>query len=456
MRISITVSDANERSPKQTRISSHKRRIALYSHDTQGLGHMRRNLAIATSLINAEPNAAILMITGAREINAFDLPAGVDCVVLPAIAKDENGQYYPRSLAASFQDLLVLRANIIRAALESFAPDVLIVDKVPLGLLEELRPGLDWLRPQPHTRCVLGLREVLDAPQTVYREWHLGGSEAAIRVYYDTVWIYGDPRVYDPVREYGFSGEVAAKVRYTGYLGRRNISNTASDILTDPLASLELPPGPLALCMVGGGQDGERLAHTFLQAELPPYTMGLVVTGPFMPAEARGRLCRRAAAHPRQRVLQFVANPEHLLKRANKVIAMGGYNTICEILSFQKRALIVPRVKPRREQLIRAERLSDLGLLDLLHPDDLSPDTLTAWLAHRTDVTARTPTQIDFNGLTRLPDLLNELLATSPQRSISPGLDDQPLPDCLSPFPNLSDSAITTFSNPKEVYHVTY
>ncbi len=455
MRISTTVSDANERSLKKTRISSRKRRIALYSHDTQGLGHMRRNLAIATSLINAEPDAATLMISGAREINAFELPAGVDCVILPAISKDENGHYSPRSLAISLQDLIASRANIIRAALESFAPDVLIVDKVPLGLLEELRLGLEWLRTQPHTRCVLGLREVLDAPQTVYREWHLGGSEAAIRAYYDAVWVYGDPRVYDPVREYDFSGEVAAKVRYTGYLDRRAMSNTNRDDFTDPLASLDVPPGPLVLCMVGGGQDGERLADVFLQAELPPYTTGLVVTGPFMPAEARGRLCGRAV-HPRQRVLQFVTNPEHLLKRADKVVAMGGYNTICEVLSFQKRALIVPRVKPRREQLIRAERLSALGLLDLLHPDDLSPDTLTAWLAHRTDSTTKTPAQIDFNGLTRLPDLLNEVLATSPQRSLPPGLDDQPLSDCLSQFPNISDLAITTFPHFKEVYHVTY
>ena len=51
---------------------------------------------------------------------------------------------------------------------------------------------------------------------------------------------------------------------------------------------------------------------------------------------------------------------------------MGGYNTSCEILACGRRALIVPRIIPRREQLIRAQRLSELGAVDVLHPQALS------------------------------------------------------------------------------------
>ena len=47
---------------------------------------------------------------------------------------------------------------------------------------------------------------------------------------------------------------------------------------------------------------------------------------------------------------------------------MGGYNTFCEILSFDKPALIVPRSVPRQEQLIRAERAVKLGLVSMLDP----------------------------------------------------------------------------------------
>jgi predicted glycosyltransferase len=69
------------------------------------------------------------------------------------------------------------------------------------------------------------------------------------------------------------------------------------------------------------------------------------------------------------KVITFDARLESLMARAAGVIAMGGYNTFCEILSFDKRALIVPRTAPRREQLIRATRAAELGLVAMLTDD---------------------------------------------------------------------------------------
>jgi predicted glycosyltransferase len=258
---------------------------------------------------------------------------------------------------------------------------------------------------------VLGLREVLDEPDAVEREWRGAGSEEAVRACYDAVWVYGDPAVYDPVREYRFSPAVAAKVRYTGYLDARARLRSAAP---GPPDDLGLPTGPLVLCTVGGGQDGAALAEAFAAADLPGGAGGVILTGPFMPADARQRLHRRAAGHPRLRVLEFVAEPGRLLSRADRVIAMGGYNTVCEVLSFEKDALIVPRVRPRREQLIRAERLRDLGLVDVLHPDTATPCALAEWLAR--DLPPRPPVRdrVDLDGLARLPRLLEALLGAGP------------------------------------------
>ena len=395
-----------------TAAKPHQPRIALYSHDTMGLGHMRRNLLIATALARSELHPIILMIAGAREAATFAMPAGVDCVTLPAFGKQTNGQYRARSLALSLKTLAALRANTIRATLESFQPDVLIVDKVPLGAFQELKPGLALLSARGQTRCVLGLRDVLDDPVVAHREWRLGQSDTAICNYYDAVWVYGDPTVYDPVREYGFSHETAVKVRYTGYLDRRVKNETPAGEDPDLLAELELPPGRVALCMVGGGQDGYRLADAFARTKLPAGTNGIIVTGPFMPPAAQQSLHQIADTHPRLRVIEFTTEPERLLLLADSVVAMGGYNTVCELLSLEKRALIVPRVLPRREQLIRAERLQEMGLLDMLHPDNLSPKALAEWLARGDRLRAGTGNRIDFGGLTRLPHLLADLLAT--------------------------------------------
>ena len=166
------------------------------------------------------------------------------------------------------------------------------------------------------------------------------------------------------------------------------------------------------LCLVGGGQDGANLAQAFSQAVLPPDTNGVIITGPFMPLEVKQHLYSCAETNPRLRVLNFVREPTLLLNRADRIIAMGGYNTICEILSFAKHALIVPRVEPRKEQLIRAERLQSMGLIDLLHPNNLSSRALNEWLADEEKPKLKIRERLDLNGLDRLPYLLEEVVSS--------------------------------------------
>lgn len=129
-----------------------------------------------------------------------------------------------------------------------------------------------------------------------------------------------------------------------------------------------------------------------------------------MPSQVRQ--CIQAEAEKRSdlRVLEYVTEPTWLLEKADWVISMGGYNSTCEILSLEKRALIVPRVKPRREQIIRVKLLEKLGLVDMLHPDELNPQALTAWL-HQEKSAPKIRQKIDLQGLERIPQFLAEMLA---------------------------------------------
>jgi len=212
-----------------------------------GLGHMRRNLLLAQALQRSRLQAVVLMIAGAREARLLTAAAGVDCIALPSLRKDADGHYHPRHLDVSLQELLTLRAKTTCAALEAFGPDVLIVDNVPRGAVRELDPVLEALRAGRRTRLVLGLRDVLDDPVALQGEWTLAQNEDAVRRYYDAVWVYGDPAVYDPVREYAFAPDVAAKVRYTGYLDQRARLRFGNRDGKDPVAALGLSPGRLAL-----------------------------------------------------------------------------------------------------------------------------------------------------------------------------------------------------------------
>jgi predicted glycosyltransferase len=164
----------------------------------------------------------------------------------------------------------------------------------------------------------------------------------------------------------------------------------------------------MALCLVGGGGDGAVLAQTFARADFPHGMIGVVLTGPYMPLIVKEELARLAATRPSLRIVDFIAEPAPLIEAADRIVAMGGYNTVSEILSFEKPALLVPRSNPP-EQFVRAQRLRQMGLIDVLAPGEATPRALGDWLAR--DLKApRVHSCLDFHGLDRIPGLAQELL----------------------------------------------
>jgi predicted glycosyltransferase len=390
--------------------TNRKCRIALYSHDTMGLGHKRRNLLITQTLGSSVLDTDILIISGMSDATNFSMPSGVDCLTLPALHKESDGQYRARRLDISLQEIITLRSQVIRTTLETFAPDILIVDNVPRGAMGELDLTLEYLRQRGETYCILGLRDILDEPSAVRRDWQRHHNEQIIRDYYDAVWVYGDPTVYNQTQEYRFAPETSAKLHYMGYLDQTARLKFVDGASQQALHTLNLPSKRLILCVVGGGQDGAQLAEAFVRAKFPSDAYGILLTGPFMPKKIHQRLQVELDKRADLCILEYFPEPTLLIERADRIIAMGGYNTTCEILSFQKPALIVPRIEPRKEQLVRAERLQAMGFLDVLHPTHLNASSLSKWLA-KTDKLPTIRHPIDLNGLTRIPQFLEEILA---------------------------------------------
>jgi predicted glycosyltransferase len=378
-------------------------RIALYSHDTMGLGHIRRNQLIAMALAAPPLNATVLLITGVREGGAFPMPAGIDSVVLPAYRKDADGGYASRSLNIAIEHLTEFRADLIDLALSRFQPDLFIADNVQGGALDELLPALERKRREGGTYCVLGLRDILDCPDAVRREWAKRGNFETIRRLYDAVWVYGDPAIYPTAEAYEFPRQVRAKTTYTGYLDPFRASAKRMG-----LRSLGEDSRQVVLCSVGGGQDGFDLAKSFAAAPMPANLRGLIVTGPLMPRENREALLHQIEGRDDIALVDGVCDLVPLLEQADRVVAMAGYNTANEILASGRAALFVPRSAPRSEQLIRARRLEELGLASCLTDAEATPEAIGAWLARpatRTNVRSCA----DLGGLDEIVRLASQI-----------------------------------------------
>ncbi len=340
-------------------------RILIYSHDSFGLGHLRRCRAIAHSLVRTYRNLSVLILSGSPIIGSFDFRTRVDFVRVPGVIKLRNGEYTSLSLNMDVQDTLALRGSIIRHTAEVFEPDLFIVDKEPLGLRGEVRDTLALLK-ERGIPLVLGLRDVMDEPALLAPEWERKGVLPALRDLYDEIWVYGLPQICDPLEGLEVSAAVHRKITYTGYLGQDpSLERSTSGNAT-------LFNEPFLLVTPGGGGDGGDLIDWVLRAyetdaRLP--LPALVVYGPFLQPEQKAAFQARIDRVERVRAITFDAHMEDLVARAEGVVAMGGYNTFCEILSFDKRALIVPRSMPRLEQMIRTSRAQDMGLIKMLVDD---------------------------------------------------------------------------------------
>ena len=347
-------------------------RILIYSHDSFGLGHLRRCRAIASSLARSQTSLSVLIVSGSPLIGSFEFPARVDFVRVPGVTKLANGEYSSLSLHLTFDEVLALRESIIRHTAEAFRPDMLIVDKEPLGLRGEMTATLELLKARG-SYLVLGLRDVLDEPARLADEWARKNAVPALRDYYDRVWVYGLDAVCNPLAGIPLPSRVAEKMVYTGYL-RREVPGGGFSEAADALASSH---EPYVLVTGGGGGDGEALFDQVLAAyEHDPHLplSAVLLFGPFMPSAVRDALRTRAAAIDRvSGVLTFDPRAEALMAGAAGIVGMGGYNTFCEILSFDKPAILVPRLEPRMEQFIRASRAQELGLVRMFNPG--LPDT---------------------------------------------------------------------------------
>lgn len=381
-------------------------RVLMYSHDTFGLGHLRRTRAIAHALVEKHKRLTVLIISGSSIAGAFDFRSRVDFIKIPSVIKLRNGDYTSLSDHIDLSETLSMRRAIIESAAINFRPNVFIVDKEPRGLRGELDPTLPRLK-EMGCEVILGLREVLDEPSVVRDEWAKNNAVQSVSTYYDRIWVYGSKDFFDPISGVPLPVEVRERIEFVGFLAR-------SEPKTVYPVGRNLPP-EFILVTAGGGGDAAELMNNVLAAREHDkgFILPLVMTlGPYMSVREKNELRHRASRLKDVHLLDFDNRLEDLMLRATAVVAMGGYNTFCELMSFDKRTLIVPRIAPRQEQLIRAQRAAAHDLVGMLHPHE-ARDPWRMAAAIRALPTQPLPSEstyrIDLRGLERVASAIDEI-----------------------------------------------
>ncbi len=335
-------------------------RVLLYSHDTYGLGHLRRNLSIARELLNLAKPPLVVLASGSPAISRIPLPSGLATAMLPPVTKTPQGDY--RSLEGPLDISLVRRARsaVLVDVVARWKPDVLLVDHSPHGMKGELLPVFDYVRgTRLATRLVLGLRDILDEPNKVIDSWTAEGVYSTLEGTYDSVMVYGQRDVFDIGALYKLPMAIADRMEYCGYV-------TTPQLATPPLPPSLTDVKRFVLAMIGGGGDGVQvLIDTAVAASFAGIAC-VLCTGPLMSRADRERLDRATAPLGDVHTVEHLAEPAAVAARAAAVVTRGGYNSLCELIGLGVPTIVVPRRAPRLEQVLRADAFAERGLVELI------------------------------------------------------------------------------------------
>lgn len=388
------------------------KKILVYSHDTYGLGNLRRMLGICYALTQANYDLSILLISGSPMVHEFRLMDGIDYIKLPCLTRTDREDYAVKSLRTGIHETVKLRADLILAAAANFQPDLFLVDKKPFGIKNELQASFQHLKEsKPAMKAALILRDILDTPESTMNIWNSHDYFKVIDSYYDQVLVLGEAELFDPRSEYQFPKSVAEKVKFCGYT-RRESGNRSREEIRKKLQLEENQP--LILVTLGGGEDAFDTMTKYLEGapilSKNRHLHSLIIYGPEMKEAHRRALLQASSQQASVTMMEFTNDLMSYLNAADVVISMGGYNTICEILSLQKKAIVIPRVKPVQEQLMRAERMSKRGFFKFIHPAELTAEGLMNAVQTELDSNQQPAKYFNLNAHHKITECVSDLL----------------------------------------------
>ncbi|HAX86222.1 MAG TPA: glycosyl transferase [Cyanobacteria bacterium UBA11370] len=375
------------------------KKVMFYCQHILGMGHLVRSMEIVRGLSS---NFQICFINGGEVIEGFEIPSSVQVVNIPAIKTDSEFQELEVvDSSLNLEQAQILRRNQLLNVFDQFQPDILIIELFPFGRRRfsfELIPLLEQAKVL-ETKVVCSLRDIVVTKQNQAR--HEEKICRLMNQYFDLLLIHGDPVFVKLEESFSRLDDLSCDVHYTGYVAQ-------------PLPEVSESQKPIILATVGGGRFGHELLECvvktapILKKKLPHHIQ--MFTGPFIPEDVFVKLQNLAVNQTNITVERYTPQLLTYMKQADLSISMSGYNTTMNILRTGVRSLLLPFTGNNdQEQTIRAEKLGQLGVVDVLQPDDLQPIQFAKKVI---TCLSKKPHSIsfDFNGVENTAAYLHQLV----------------------------------------------
>jgi predicted glycosyltransferase len=335
-------------------------RILVYTHNSIGLGHVFRTLAVITGIRKWRPDIDFLVLSGTSVPHIF-MRKGIEVVKLPGILKavDEAGSpLKPRYLRnLSVDEILKFRRTVIRESFFFFRPDVVMVEHYLSGLSGEITPFFTEKASCRGTAKDFALvhlsRGIMGEDWNTVMDTDRRNTGAKYSELYDFRYVFDDPVSID--------GEVTRQnmpVRYLGRIAENNLSE-----LTDQetvLNRFRLSEKPIILMYLSRHGDISGLSKSLMSAIttacLNRKYQIIMVADPYLNPQTVEEIMTDSRYRD-VRFLPFFYPLIDLIHAAELVICRAGYNIVNEILLTDSKALVIPEHHPSGEQEERARRL---------------------------------------------------------------------------------------------------
>jgi len=368
-------------------------RVLVYSHDSVGLGHIFRVLAVITGIRKWRPDLEFLVLTGSS-IPHILMRQGIEVIKLPGIKQGmhrDDPHLSPRYLHKTpLADILDLRKKIIARTFSLYRPDAVMIEHYLAGLEGEIMPILKakkGRRGTPDDFALVSLTRGIYKDKGALPE--TPGERALFHCapLYDAIYVFDERDRIDVNQEYlGADAAMEAKIHYLGpILDKRPEEIPERQEILERFRLKDMPI--LLLCLSRYGDIRgilRRLLAAFDRLGLTNAFQAIMIVDPYLDAVIAGDL-RSDPLFRHVRFLPFFYPLVDLMKASEIIVCRAGYNTVNEVLMTGRKALVIPERHPSGEQERRARGLSSRNLIVASEEEILAgpPDHLITELLGR-------------------------------------------------------------------------